>query len=375
MPYWRLSSFYFFFYASLGAIVPYWGLYLSSINFTSTQIGIVMAVIMGTRIISPNIWGWLADRTGKRIAIVRLGSFFAFIAFAGVLLDQRFHWLLAVMLVFSFFWNAALPQFEALTLSHLGHKAHWYSRIRLWGSVGFILAVAGLGALLDVYAVAMLPYFVLALMAGIFLASMLAPEGPVTQFAAAQESLREILFKPHVLAFFITCLLAQASHGPYYTFYSLYLAGHGYSRTLIGQLWALGVIAEVVVFLVLHRFVPRLGLRKLLLISLFAGICRWLLIALFADNLSVLVVAQLLHAATFGIYHATSIQLIHGYFKGRNSGRGQALYSSITFGAGGALGSLTSGLLWSHVGATAIFYFAAMLSFLAWLIGWYKVRS
>ena len=73
MPYWRLSGFYLFYFASLGALVPYWGLYLKSTGFSAHDIGVFMAIIMGTKIVSPNIWGWIADHLGHRMLIVRVG--------------------------------------------------------------------------------------------------------------------------------------------------------------------------------------------------------------------------------------------------------------------------------------------------------------
>ena len=145
MYYWRLSGFYFFYFASLGALVPYWGLYLKSLGFSAVEIGELIAIIMATKIIAPNIWGWIADHTGQRMSIVRLASLLSAVTFAGVFLASGYWWLALIMSLFSFFWNAALPQFEAITLNHLGTDSHRYSVIRLWGSIGFIIAVAGLG--------------------------------------------------------------------------------------------------------------------------------------------------------------------------------------------------------------------------------------
>ena len=140
MTYWRLSGFYLFYFASLGALVPYWGLYLKSLGFDVTQIGQMIAILLATKVVAPNVWGWLADYTGNRMPIVRLTSLLAVLTFAGVFLDSGFWWLVCVMTAFSFFWNASLPQFEATTMNHLGEDTHRYSGIRLWGSVGFILA-------------------------------------------------------------------------------------------------------------------------------------------------------------------------------------------------------------------------------------------
>lgn len=375
MPYWRLSTFYLFFFASLGALLPYWALYLDALGFTAAEIGELMAFIMATKIVAPNVWGWIADHTGRRMAIVRIASFLAAAAFAGVFLGSSYWWLALVMMSFSFFWNASLPQFEATTLNHLGDRSHHYSRIRLWGSIGFICTVAGLGPLLDRYGVTLLPPVLLALFAGIWCASLAVPERDAPRFDGRHDPILNVLKRPEVMSLLAVCFLMQASHGPYYTFYSIYLQEHGYSRSAIGQLWAVGVLAEVGVFLVMHRLLPRVGLRGLLLAGLALASLRWALIGGFVEVVPVLIAAQLLHAASFGLYHATAIQLIHRYFVGRHQGRGQALYSSLSFGAGGAAGALYSGYLWESGGAALTFLIAAGISAVAWWIAWTRVRA
>ena len=370
VPYWRLSGFYFFYFASIGALIPYWSLYLKSLGFDVRTIGILMALVMATKIVSPNVWGWIADHTGHRMRIVRIGCLLGGVTFAGVFFGDSYWWLAIIMVVFSFFWNATLPQFEANTLNYLGKDSHRYSGIRLWGSIGFIITVAGLGPLLDARGVDTLPIVLILLFAGIWLASLVVPERGSAHLSLDHEPLRKVLMRPQVLALLSVCFLLQASHGPYYTFYTIYMEEHGYSRTMIGQLWALGVIAEVAVFLVMYRLVPRFGLRNLLLASLSLTALRWVLIGEFPDALSMVLFAQLLHAASFGLYHAVAIQLIHRYFTGRHQGKGQALYSSLSFGAGGAVGSLMAGLGWASLGAETMYLSAAALALLAFAITW-----
>jgi PPP family 3-phenylpropionic acid transporter len=374
MYYWRLSGFYLFYFASLGALIPYWGLYLKSLGFGSVQIGELVAIIMATKIVAPNVWGWIADRTGRRMAIVRAGCLFAALAFAGVFFGQGYWWLVLVMSVFSFFWNAALPQFEATTLNHLGDETHRYSSIRLWGSIGFILAVAGLGALFEQAGTALLPSVLLALLAAIWLSSLLVPESAAGHQTLNEEPLRKVLKQPAVVSLLLVCFLLQASHGPYYTFYSLYMVDHGYSETAIGQLWALGVVAEIAVFLKMHHWLPRFGARNLMLAAAALTALRWLLIALFVEQVWIMAFAQTLHAASFGVYHAVSIHLIHHLFTGRHQGRGQALYSSLSFGAGGAAGSLVAGYLWDGIGAQWTYILAATTAVLAGWIAWRGVE-
>jgi PPP family 3-phenylpropionic acid transporter len=375
MPYWRLSGFYLFYFASLGALVPYWSLYLKHLGFGAVEIGELMAVIMATKIVSPNIWGWIADHTGKGMTIVRIGSLLGVISFSGIFLGNSYWWLMIVMLAFSFFWNAALPQFEATTMTHLGNEPHRYSGIRLWGSIGFIFAVAALGPVLEEYGAQWLPVVVLGLMFGIWVMSLLVSERSAGHLPLAHDSLRKVLSQPVVLALLIVCFLNQASHGPYYTFYTIYLEAHGYSRSLIGQLWALGVIAEVGIFLIMHRLVPLFGLRVLLISSLLLTALRWWLIGEFVDSLSILLLAQLIHAASFGIYHVVAIQLIHRYFVGKHQGRGQALYSSMSFGAGGAVGALYAGYAWEGVGETATFLIAMLISLASVVVAWIGIKD
>ena len=144
---------------------------------------------------------------------------------------------------------------------------------------------------------------------------------------------------------------------------------HGYASGLIGQLWALGVIAEIILFLFMFRLMPRYGCRRLLLVALMLTTIRWVLIAKLPDSLPVVIFAQLFHAASFGVVHAVAIYLIHRSFTGRHQGRGQALYSSISFGAGGAFGAFYSGMLWQSIGGGQVFMIAALCSCLAlWVV-------
>jgi len=368
--YWRLSAFYLFYFGSLGALMPYWSLYLKELGFDAQAIGELIAIILATKIIAPNIWGWIADHTGRHIALVRLSSLLSVLCFLGVFLGNSYLWLALVFTAFSFFWNAALPQFEATTLAHLGTQSHRYSHIRLWGSIGFIITVVLFGWLFQYVTITLLPTFLIGLFAGIWLTSLLVPEKATAQLSVSSESFFKIVKRPSIIALFLICFLMQASHGPYYTFYSIYLEDYGYSRDLIGQLWALGVIAEVGAFLVMHRLLMRFRLRHLLIISLGLSAVRWLLIGYYVESLPILLFAQLMHAASFGMYHGVMMQSIRQTFADRHQGRAQALYSSLSFGAGGAVGSLVSGYTWESAGAQMSYLWAALICGVAVWISW-----
>lgn len=370
MPYWRLSAFYFFYFASLGALIPFWGLYLQDRGFTALDIGQLLAIIMATKIVAPNVWGWIADRSGRRMAIVRLASLLSMVVFLGVFRADEFWTLALVMGMFSFFWNASLPQLEAVTFNHLRERIHRYASIRLWGSIGFICTVAGLGQALEWWGTGLVPLVVWAFFLGIWLSSLIVPEAGNGMHAEQQGSILTLLRRPEVLAFFFACFMLQASHGVYYVFYSIYLTEYGYSTPLIGGLWALGVVIEVLAFLVMHHLLQRWGARRVLIASVFLAALRWLLIGGFPEQLWILLFAQTLHAASFGTFHAAAIHLVHHYFTGRFQGRGQALYSSLSFGAGGALGSLVSGYLWTDAGPQVAFAISAAAALLGTVVAW-----
>jgi len=368
MPYWRLSGFYLFYFATLGVLVPYWGLYLQSIGFTPREIGVLLALLMLTRIIAPILWGWIADHRAQRARVIRVACLLALVAFSGAFFGRGFAWLALVMLLFSFFWHASLPLVEVTTMNHLARQPGAYGRVRLWGSIGFILSVVAMGPLIDARG----PWWVLPglwlLIGGIFVYAMTLPDSQVRGALPHPEPFFVVLARPQVAAFLLACLLMQLSHGPYYTFYSIYLDAHGYSKTTIGALWAFGVICEIVVFLLMQRLLARIDLRRMLLASFALAAVRWLLIGFFPESLTVLVWAQSLHAATFGAFHATAIHMVHRFFTGRHQHRGQAIYGSASFGIGGALGSLYSGYAWSTLGAPVTFALAAIAAAAAFLV-------
>lgn len=374
LPYWRLSSFYFFYFAVVGAMIPYWGVYLKSLGYSSQDVGIISAIILGTRIIAPNFWGWLADKTQQRLRIIRQGSALACVFFAGVLINQHYSWLVLVISLYTFFWHAVLPQFEVITLSYLGNQYQRYGQIRLWGSLGFMAAVVGLGLLFDFLPIRFLPIAILSFLMLIWLSSLSLKAVPVQKTHESSQGFLSLVFQPAIICFLLASFLLQLSHGPYYTFYSLYLQEHyNYSSTATGLLWALGVLAEVAIFLVMPKIMHRFDVRSLLLATFLITAFRWYLIGYCANWLWVLLFAQLLHAVSFGIAHSASIEIVRTQFKGAHQGQGQALYSSLSFGAGGAVGALIGGLLWDH-SASLTFLVASLSSVGAFVIAFFGLH-
>jgi PPP family 3-phenylpropionic acid transporter len=372
---WRLSNLYFWFFALLGGMLPYWSLYLEGRGFSYLQIASLMATIQLTKIVAPSVWGHLGDRTGQRVRLVRFGAITGSLCFAGVFLEPGFTGLLLVMLAFTFFWNAVLPLYEVITLQVLGSQRDQYGKIRLWGSVGFIAAVALIGVLLEWVDIRYLPMLLIPLFAGIAVSAWMLPvEKVVRSQKSPRGSLKAILTHPAVIAFFLMNFLLQIAHGSYYTFFSIHLQLHDYSKLAIGLLWSLGVIAEIALFMVMHRLGARFSVRHIVLAALLLSLLRWLLIAEMASVLPVLIFAQLLHAASYGALHAVSVQYIQGFFGRHHHGQGQALYSGLTFGAGGALGAWGAGFLVDGIDTSAAFLGSAVVTSFAFAAAWRGLR-
>ena len=198
LPYWQLSGFYFFYFAFVGAMSPYWSLYLKSLEFSAFQIGVLMSLLQVMRIFAPNLWGWLADHLGKRVLIVQVAAAASLASYVGVFFGVSFFWLFLVMSLMSFFWSASLPLVEATTLSHLGESTAGYGRIRLWGSIGFIIAVVGVGYVLDVAPIKALLWMVLGALAGIVLFSRHIPEAHSLPHATDRLPVWSVLKQPPV---------------------------------------------------------------------------------------------------------------------------------------------------------------------------------
>ena len=375
LPYWRLSGYYFFYFAFIGAFSPYFGLYLQSLSFSAWDIGLLMSQMQLMRLFGPNLWGWLADRFGRRMAIIRLAALAGLAGFTAFFWLDKLPGMLVAMAVIAFFWSAALPLVETLTFDHLREERGRYSRIRLWGSVGFVIAVLGTGAVLDVLPLTGVLWVCWGILAGILALAAVLPDAPAIPHPHDSLPVADILRQAHVRALLAACFAMSAAHGALYVFYSIHLADHGYSTAEVGGLWSLGVLAEIVVFMLMARLVQRYSLRLILLASFAAAVLRFLLIGWGVESMAVMVLAQLMHGLTFGAYHAAAIAAVNLWFPGRAQGRGQALYSSISFGAGGLLGGLISGWTWDGIGAGWTYTLGSGFALVGFLLVWRWVRE
>jgi len=366
----RLSSFYFSYYFFVGLFVPYWGIYLTSLSFSALQIGALLSLFQISRIFAPNFLGWIADRSGEYIKWIKISSFFGFILFIGIFWANSFLSIFLIMMAMSIFTSSTLPLAESLTLAHLkANKADSkYSHIRLWGSIGFIVAAILLGIMIDSIGEKSLIYALLLTQLVIFLLAFILPTKKVIFLPKKKRSIWPILKKREVVVLLLSCALMVSSHGLLYNFYSIFLEQQGYSGTTIGLLWAVGVIFEIIIFLLMPRILNKFTLKAVLLISLGFAVIRFFLIGAYVDSMILLFIAQVMHAATFGSFHVASIQLIAHFFYNEHQARGQSLYNSITYGVGGAIGGLGGGYMIEYSGMANTFMLSAILPFFGFMV-------
>ena len=360
----NFALFFFAYYGYVGVFSPYASLYFADRGLSATQIGILMSLMQVMRIFGPNVWGWVADQSRRRVLVLRLTSVAAALTFCGMFVGQSFMFFFALMVTVNLFTSAQGPISEALMLSSMRGDLTHYGRVRLWGSVGFIVLVTLSGYALDWQGIELMPWIALLMLVMVTSVTFSLHEEPATQHAQPTNSVRELLSRKSVLSFFASTFLMIAAHSSLYVYYSLYLSDMGYSKSVIGLMWSLGVIAEILFFFYQAPLFRRFGVRKLMLLSLAIAVVRFLMIGWGAQSLAVLLVAQVLHAATFGVHHSASVATLQRWFAGPLQARGQALYISISYGLGGTVGGLLLSACWDTFGARWVYVLAAIMSLL-----------
>jgi PPP family 3-phenylpropionic acid transporter len=361
-----VKALFFSYFALVGAFSPYLALYFESVGLTIAQIGVLMAMPQFMRIFGPPFWGWMADRSRHRVSLLRASAVVSLVVSLGIAAaGGSYGWLLALLALLFFATAAQAPIAEAMALTVSGGDSGRYGGMRLWGSIGFVIAVAVAGPVLDRVGVGRLPWMMAGLISLLLAVTWRLPEPDVVRGRAV--SVRRRLREPVIAAFFASCFLMLFAHAALYAFYSLYLDRLGFSKTAIGAVWTLGVLAEIVLFRVQRPLFERFGALPLLSFSMAVTVVRFALIGWDGGWWPVVVVTQLMHAITFGMHHSAVMALLHRWFEPAQQARAQALYTTIGYGIGGSLGGLAASAWWQQAGPPAAFYGAAVAAALGWL--------
>lgn len=370
----RLSSNYFFYFAILGLTSPYLSVFLDAKGFSSIELGEIFAILTATKIVAPSLWALLADKTGKQLLIIRLGALSALVSFA-LLFWLNSYWPISFALaLFTLFWTAILPQLEVLTLNTVRHSSKIYGRVRLWGSLGFIALAVIAGQVMELvdserFTLAFTLMGVLILLLLFVSTLRVKSYQKIRQKQHASVAIGPKFAESCFVIFFISGILLQISFGPYYGFFALFLRDLGYSGFAIGSLISLGVIAEILVFIFAGFFFKAFTVKQLMIFSLAVTALRWYLVGIFADSVWILSLTQLIHAASFGLYHSASMLFISQHFPPSQQSRGQAIYLGGVYGLGGAIGAYLAGVLWlDGEGATTTFLVASAAALLSTIL-------
>jgi MFS transporter, PPP family, 3-phenylpropionic acid transporter len=352
-------SFAYFSYAGLfGTYAPLW---YQSLGFGTLAIGVLASLQSATRLFSPYAWGWLADHTGQRTRLLRIAVALALTCAFGYFVSPVYGWVAAVTAGLFVCTAGVIPISEAALAHLVSHgmtlDARRYGRVRVWGSIGFILAVVGSGVLLQAVGVQRFPWLVITALALLLVAALRLPV--VVEAAHGSEAAPgalAVLRKPVVAWFFAGVFFTVLAHTALYAFFSLYLVWLGYSKTQVGLIWAVGVVAEVVWFWFQGRWLARWPTHAWLTIAALVTALRFALTAAFGAQPLLLVLAQCTHAITFAAQHSSCIGVINRHFPGRLRGRGQALYTVLGYGASGVIGGLAGGAVSESLGFEAVFW-------------------
>jgi len=367
-------------FAHIGFFNPYLPLWLKELGFSITIIGLLTAVQAATRVLAPYGWGWLSDHTGERVKLLRFCAGSALVCSAGVLVEGGVLWIAVVLLLMFIHTSAMMPMSEA-ALAHLvstdqGFDSRRYGRVRLWGSLGFLVTVFAAGAWFEVQGMQSFPIWAVCSLLALNLSVWCLPNRKeVVHQGEVRLPVMPVLRHRKVQWIFASVFFHVLSHIGIYVFFSLYLDALGYSKTMIGVLWAVSVAVEIVWFFTQSRWLPAFSLSTWMFICSVAMVLRMVLTTWAADLLWALLFAQILHALTFATHHTACIALLSHHFPGRLRGRGQALYASIGYGVPGVLGALCGAALSDAYGLSSVYACSIATALLACLCAWQCKRQ
>jgi PPP family 3-phenylpropionic acid transporter len=350
-----LSLFYLTSFAVLGVYLPYFNLYLEGLGFSGLQIGVLTLLLPLSGALMPTFGGMLADRMGRRREVIVASSLLALLAFSLIPAVRTFPATVLVIAAYAALRAPALPLVEATTMEVAEAGGPPYGRMRAWGSLAFIVLALSTGPAVGLAGERAAVYLVILLLALNFLATLLLPEDrPIAAPPKPPGSLGRFVRRPPVLLFLLACVLSQASHGPYYVFYSIHLQKSGYPPQAIGVLWGVAVACEIAAMLLMPRILGRLGTLPTMGVSVLLGSVRWWICAVSVAP-AAMILAQALHAATYAAFHVAAVTHTHRLFGEERRSSGQAVYGSATYGVGNAIGMFASGILYDRTTMFTLF--------------------
>lgn len=358
-----LGGFYFLYFGALGVTLPFFPAYLKSLHLTTAQVGILLGLPPLFSLFSPPFWGHLADSTGRGDLVLRMVSCGAAAFFSLLLAVDRFGLLLLVVGAYAFFNSSITPLIDSLTLQRIALSGGNYARVRLFGSLGFVLAssIFGLSVAAINRATVVVP---LCLMAGYFAWSFGIRARSVSIDSPRPMNGLRLLSDRDLALFLLAACLHWIACAPFHGTFSIHLQALGLPPSVVGLAAGLGVLAETAFMFFYPRFSGRVGAKGLLFLAFFGSSLRWMGMAL-VDRSSWIIALSLLHGLTFGAFYIASVAYVSGRAPPELRASGQALFASVAFGIGGLIGYLSSGIGYDVLGGHRLFAAAAVVDMLA----------
>lgn len=357
-----LALSYFTYFFSYGIFLPFWGVWLKGEGIAPETIGILLgaglvARFLGSLLIAPRV-----KDPSHLVTALRLLALLTLAFAVGFCFGNGWGWLMLVIAGFNLFFSPLVPLTDALAATWQKQITMDYGRVRLWGSLAFVIGSALTGQMVSVWGHNAILYSlilsVLAMLLGMMLKPSVMPQGETRTQNGPDRSLREMLKEGPVWRFLLCVTLLQGAHAGYYSFGSIYWQEAGYSASTIGYLWSLGVVAEVIIFASSNFLFRRWNARNLLLLSACCGVLRWSLMA-YSTELGWLLVIQILHCGTFTVCHLAAMRFIAAR-KGPEVIRLQAIYSALAMGGGIAIMTVIAGFLFEHLQGGVFWVMAAV---------------
>lgn len=357
-----LALSYFTYFFSYGIFLPFWGVWLKGEGIAPETIGLLLgaglvARFLGSLLIAPRV-----KDPSHLVTALRLLALLTLAFAVGFCFGNGWGWLMLVIAGFNLFFSPLVPLTDALAATWQKQITMDYGRVRLWGSLAFVIGSALTGQMVSVWGHNAILYSlilsVLAMLLGMMLKPSVMPQGETRTQSGPDRSLREMFKEGPVWRFLLCVTLLQGAHAGYYSFGSIYWQEAGYSASTIGYLWSLGVVAEVIIFASSNFLFRRWNARNLLLLSACCGVLRWSLMA-YSTELGWLLVIQILHCGTFTVCHLAAMRFIAAR-KGPEVIRLQAIYSALAMGGGIAIMTVIAGFLFEHLQGGVFWVMAAV---------------
>lgn len=361
-PLFILGPQYFLYFGVLGIFLPFFNLYCYHIGFSGFQIGVLSAVRTLSTVVFPLLWGAAADRYQIRKPIYIFCNAVSSAVWASLLYTSDFYAMLVICALYGIFYSPIISFLEAITMDALGREKKRYGRIRVWGSVNFVIVVVLLGRLIDIYSIEIIIFMILigsVLQAGL---SFRIPDVAPAQHSPFRPGVRQVL-KPRLIIFLLAAFLMLVSHGTYYGFFSIHLENLGYDKTFIGLAWALASVAEILVMIRSDALLKNTAIEKILIFSFVVAACRWALL-FFTQSASVILFSQVLHAVTYGAFHIASILYVDKLIPAEAKTFGQAVNNAVTYGLGLTAGFMFNGILFEQTGSSSLFLISSLTALL-----------